>query len=99
MNKIENNKRFNNKNISGRDSIITKKLGNETVLYDPEKKKVHILNQTAFFIWQLCENKYDTKDLVSTILNNFECKKNVKEEKIEEDIKAIVKNFSHQGIL
>jgi len=34
--------------------VVSRPLGTETVLYDPETRKVHVLNPTSQVIWELC---------------------------------------------
>lgn len=34
------------------DQVKVKKVGKENALYVPEQKGIHVLNDTAFFIWE-----------------------------------------------
>lgn len=99
---VEQNKedRKSKEVISNRGSIIVKDMGEETVLYNPDTRKIHILNNTALFIWQLCDGRHSIEDISAAVVAKFCQKGNEKDEKrIEQDVRSIIDNFISQSVI
>jgi hypothetical protein len=46
-----------------KESVTLQDLGDEVILYDSEKENVHILNNTAYIIWNLCDGQHTIEDI------------------------------------
>ena len=42
------------------------------MLYDRARDKIHVLNETAMFIWHLCDGKHTVTDIVEQVGQEFE---------------------------
>ena len=75
--------------------VVEKKLGKETILYNIETGKIHVLNLIATTIWALCDGKNSTEEIVRIISSKFK----EKEEIVIADIYDAVNEFlKHQLI-
>lgn len=79
-----------------RKDVVLKKLGKETLLYDPTTDKVHTLNETASLIWNLCDGKHSLGEIKKTIHENFSIKETIE---IEKDILKNLKELQELGLL
>lgn len=46
-------------------------MGAELLLYDPESDRLHILNETAMQVWQLCDGQHDGQDIVEEVARRY----------------------------
>ena len=79
-----------------RKDIVVKKLGKETLLYDPSTDKVHTLNQTASLIWSLCDGEHSLGEIKRAIYENFSIKETIE---VEKDILKNLKELQKLGLL
>lgn len=79
-----------------RKDIVLKKLGKETLLYDPTTDKVHTLNRTASLIWNLCDGKHSLGEIKKAICENFSIKETIE---VEKDILKNLKELQKLGLL
>ncbi len=79
-----------------RKDVVLKKLGKETLLYDPITDKAHTLNETASLIWNLCDGKHSLEEIEKTIYENFSIKESIE---VEKDILKNLKEFQKLGLL
>jgi PqqD family protein of HPr-rel-A system len=47
-------------------------LDEETIVVDPAHREVHLLNETAARVWELCETPRSLEDLVSELAEEYE---------------------------
>ena len=52
-------------------NLIMKNLGDETILYDPAQKAVHVLNPTAQIVWELCDGEHNIDDMEQALRSKF----------------------------
>lgn len=104
----EQNKECNNtimRNMSNacmykNNFVSTKELGGETILYNPDTKKVHILNATALLIWQLCDGHHALEQIVENLIEKFFQRVDKRDEKnIEQDVRSILNDFRVEGLI
>ncbi|MHB1414176.1 MAG: PqqD family protein [Chloroflexota bacterium] len=67
----------------------------ELVLYDPVRQRVHALNCTAAFIWQFCDGRHDTEEIVAALAERYPGNR----ASIEQDVQATLGLFLQQGLL
>lgn len=83
-----------------KSSIEIRDLDEETILYSPATKHVHILNKTALLVWQLCDGQHSIADMAAAIAWTCSLSPGEKvENKIEQDIRCIINDFEAHGIV
>jgi len=55
-----------------KDGILSRKLGDEWMLYDPAAGAVHIINGTAEFVWNLCDGQHDLDDIAGQLRGAYQ---------------------------
>ncbi len=54
------------------DQVKIKKIGNNTALYVSRQKGIHVLNETALFIWQVLEEPFTFDELFFMLTEAFD---------------------------
>jgi len=77
-------------------SVLCKRMGQETVLYDKQTEAIHVLNPTAILVWDLCDGEHSLENMEKAIRNEF----SVSEERtISQDIQGVIDRFFKEGLL
>jgi len=79
-----------------RENITIQDLGDETLIYDPEKENVHILNATAKAIWDLCNGENSIEDIQKNLINLFP---GVSQDDLLSDISTTINDFKDKNII
>ena len=79
-----------------KDGILTRKMGDEWMLYDSEKGDIHVINSTAEFVWRMCDGSHSIEQIKLQTQETYDVPDGVT---INEDIEAIIKNFGDLGVL
>jgi hypothetical protein len=79
-----------------RSSVVSKKLGDETVLYDRETRAIHVLNPTAILVWELCDGKHSPEDMEESLRAEFQADEKAG---VLEDVRLIIDRFRTEGLL
>jgi hypothetical protein len=53
------------------DQVKVKKVGKHTALYVRKQKGIHVLNDTAFFIWEALETPFTSDELLYMLSEVF----------------------------
>ena len=77
-------------------SVISKKLGKETVLYDQETRAIHVLNPTGIMVWELCDGRHSPEDIERALRDEFRADE---KDGILEDVRRILERFHSEGLL
>jgi PqqD family protein of HPr-rel-A system len=48
------------------------KLDEETIVVDPARREVHLLNETAARVWELCETPRSLDELVDALADEYD---------------------------
>ena len=67
----------------------------EMVVMDKESEQIHQLNQTASFIWQLCDGDHDRQQIAEKLAAAFE----VDAETAEADVTETLNKLEEIGLL
>jgi|1185.fasta_scaffold895023_2 hypothetical protein len=70
-------------------------LEEETVVVDPSRRQVHLLNDTAARIWDLLSTPHSLADLVSALGEEYDAP----EDELRAAIEETVKDFGEKGLL
>ena len=78
-----------------RHDLYIREIADEKVVYDKANGKVHFLNQTATFIFDLCDGKNTQEDIVKHLMDKYE----VDRDKAERDVEEILRNLEKNIII
>lgn len=81
--------------IRRRPDILDRLVDDEFILYDVMERKVHILNASARFVWELCDGTCSMEMMVERALTSYEASV----EEIRTDIEACVGDFQALSLL
>ena len=79
------------------DGVLSKALGNETLLYQANGKAIHVLNPTARVIWELCDGQHTTLEMENAIRSQFQLPE--PQVDIAGDIERSLQMFATAGLL
>lgn len=79
-----------------RDDVTIQELGDEVMIYDSHNEKVHILNNTAHCIWDLCNGTHTLREIKEEMCKKFP---DISEQEILSDIANAIKNFENNKLL
>lgn len=78
-----------------RKDLYIRTLGDEKVVYDKENGRVHFMNQTTTFIFELCDGTHSKEEIIKSLLDGYD----VGREKAEKDVNKILKDMEDNKIL
>ena len=71
-------------------------LGDEVMLYDAANEKIHVLNHTAYLIWNFCDGYHTIKDIEEEMNKNFPA---IEYGDVLKDIRATIDDFNKNKLL
>ncbi len=80
-----------------RDEVVFRSLSDEWVLYDPESRRLHVLNLTAALVWSYCDGTYDLRELVRSVRAAF--REAPPEDRVVEDVREALDTFARERLL
>jgi PqqD family protein of HPr-rel-A system len=75
--------------------VWLRSAGRENVLYHPSTESVHLLNNTALAIWQLCDGETHPKEMIDAVCQVS----NLPREVVAEDVQRILTEFDEAGLV
>lgn len=78
------------------EGVFRQVLDSEAVLYHSATGKIHILNQTAERIWDLCDGSHSLEDMEAAIRQSFQIPD---ETSVAEDVAETVAQFVSNGLI
>jgi len=79
-----------------KDSILSKRLGDEWLLYDSEKGSIHIVNSTGEFIWRMCDGTHDLSKIEEYLREAYSVPADTD---LRKNVEDIIRTFADIGIL
>lgn len=79
-----------------KENISEQKLGNELMLYDSASDKVHVLNQTGAYVWELFDGKRTLVAVKNCFIERF---KDTPEDTIKKDLEDIIKLLIKESLI
>lgn len=79
-----------------KNDVISKKIGEEIAIYDPENKLIHVVNETANFFLTLCNGSNTLKDIEKIICDTYEVSVS---DNVSFDIQRTLEKFLELGII
>jgi hypothetical protein len=75
--------------------IVLRRSGGETILYDPAHDSVHLVNDTAAAIWELCDGETEKDEIVVAICQLTGMLPDI----VEEDVDRLMQEFVDAGLV
>jgi len=82
-------------NPTRREDVLERPVGNDHMLYDAAGRAVHLLNETAFFVWQRCDGGCTVEDIISEAAAVYK----VSGEQIQADIEQCLAALRDKSLL
>ena len=77
-------------------NILTRKMGEEWMLYDSSNESIHVINSTAEFVWRLCDGTHTVDDIKKELSKAYHVSGSIYRNK---DIEDIIEKFYELGVL
>jgi len=78
-----------------RDDVTVQVMGDEVMLYDNAGEKIHVLNHSAYAIWELCDGSHTVEDIGAELRDQYhDAGKDV-----VDDIRLIIDDFIKKGLV
>jgi hypothetical protein len=87
---------FNKFHPRQKKGVVLRRLQDEAILYDPETKKVHVLNVTSMFIWNLCTGDHNLEAIEKEVKSQFKVDEDCN---VRTDTEETVMRFRTEGLL
>lgn len=87
---------MNSKRPLQKDGVLSRKVGDEWVLYDSEKGSLHVINSMAEFVWRMCDGSNDLDKIEDHVRGAFLVPDKTN---LRKDVEDIIRNFNNLGIL
>jgi hypothetical protein len=58
--------------IKNPDVVLHEEDPDGALVFNPDTDQIRVLNQTGFFVWQLCDGSHDMQSLVSGVRASFD---------------------------
>jgi PqqD family protein of HPr-rel-A system len=75
--------------------VWLRKTEKETAIYDPTTGSVHLLNETALAIWELCDGETKVDEMVTAVCELCGMHREI----VVEDVDRILTEFGAAGLL
>lgn len=79
-----------------RSDVITRDVRSQRVLFDSVSHSSHVLNETAEFLWNLCDGEHSVAELAAEVRAFFDVPADVD---LETDIHNTLNSFRKKGLL
>jgi len=79
-----------------RSDVMTRAVRSQRILYDNTSKTSHLLNETAEFIWNLCDGEHTISDIAAEVRVFFDVPADAD---LEGDIQRTVDVLMKKGLL
>ena len=84
-----------NGNPIRREEIMERQIRDEHMLYDAVRKVVHVVNETAYFIWKRCDGQHTVEDIVREAASVS----GTTEDFVRADVEQCMTLFREKGLL
>lgn len=87
---------MNTKRPLRKDGILSRKVGDEWMLYDTEKGSISIINTMAEFVWKMCDGSHNLSEIEQHVRDAYLVPDGAN---VREDLEDIIHAFANIGIL
>jgi len=85
------------KRPAARTDVVFRALAREWVLYDPDTRKLHVLNLTAALVWSLCDGAHDREEITRSVRKTLEDPPD--EATVRTHVADALETFMQEGLL
>ena len=78
-----------------KDGLFVRQARGENAVYDPATGQVHLLNATAYAIWDLCDGSTDPEEMIDAICEISRMHRDL----VSEDVRRVLSEFDAAGLL
>ena len=78
-----------------KSGLFLRQAKGENAVYDPSTGKVHLLNATAWAIWDLCDGDTDPEEMIDAICEISRMHRDL----VSEDVGRVLKDFDDAGLV
>jgi PqqD family protein of HPr-rel-A system len=79
-----------------RNDIISRKVGDEWIVYDSENGSVHVLNGAAEFVLRLCDGSHSLSEIEMQIQDVYDISEGTL---VRKDLEEIYHTFTKLGVI
>jgi Mg2+/Co2+ transporter CorB len=79
-----------------KDGVLSRKLGKEWMLFDPEKGAIHIINAMAEFVWNMCDGSHSLDEMERRLKDVYQVPDGAN---LNRDLQSIIQSFTSMGLL
>lgn len=87
----------NAKRPAARPDVVFRAMAREWVIYDPDTRKLHVLNLTAALVWSFCDGSHDREEITRSVRETLEDPPD--EETVRTDVAEALDTFRQEGLL
>ena len=58
--------------IRNPDVVLHEEDPDGALVFNPDTDQIRVLNQTGYFVWQLCDGSHDMQSLVTSVRGSFD---------------------------
>lgn len=80
-----------------RDDVVFRELADDWVVFDPETRRLHVLNLTAALVWTHCTGEHGVEEIVRGVRDAFD--EPPPPERVREDVGEALRTFARAGLL
>lgn len=80
-----------------RDDVVFRELADDWVLFDPDSRRLHVLNLTAALVWSHCTGEHGVDEITRRVRRAFDDPPDP--EDVAEDVREALRSFVRQGLL
>ena len=78
-----------------RQGVRVDTTGDKPMLYDPVRDELHVLNDTALALWELCDGTTTPQEMINGICLLFTAVRDM----VEEDVARALHEFTRAGLI
>ena len=78
------------------DVVIHEEDPDGALVFNPDTDQIKVLNQTGFFIWQLCDGSYDMESIIARVKETFD---EIPEDQVSVQVEDYVNEMVSAGFI
>ena len=78
------------------DVVIHEEDPDGALVFNPDMDQIKVLNQTGFFIWQLCDGSHDKESIIARVQETFD---EVPEDQVSGQVEDFVNDMFSTGFI
>lgn len=78
-----------------KEGLFIRQAKGENAVYDPKTGQVHLLNTTAWAIWDLCDGETHPEEMIDAICEISRMHRDL----VSEDVQRVLGDFDKAGLL